>query len=136
MKTIRKIKNLRPTEIDGSFKYTCPNCSSDYWVTLNQVKCKEFVIVCDCESVLKPRSVESIKIVYRDKKEKTIAENKSEEKSIDSDKLDRCYKTLSSYGFDKEEAEQLIKKAYASDKNADCIKLVKIAISNFGGKNG
>lgn len=135
MKTIRKIKNLRPTEIDGSFKYTCPNCSSDYWVTLNQVKCKEFVIVCDCESVLKPKVVELIKIVYK-KREKKIVKEKVLKDSIDSEMLSRCCKVLSSYGFDKEEAEQLIKQAYSIDKNADCIKLVKVAISNFGGKNG
>lgn len=130
-----KIKNLRPTEIDGSFKYTCPNCSSDHWVTLKQARCEHFVIVCDCESVLKPKTVESIKIVYKKKKEKITTE-KVPEDSIDSEILNRCCKTLSSYGFDKEEAEQLIRKAYSSDKNADCIKLVKIAISNFGGKNG
>jgi hypothetical protein len=136
MKTISKIKNLRPTETDGSFKYTCPNCSSDYWATLKQVRCKHFVIVCDCETVLKPKPIETIKIVYKKKKEKPSLETKKSEDIISSEILDRCCKTLISYGFDKEEAEDLIKKAYSIDKNADCVKLVKIALSNFGEKNG
>jgi len=130
---VSKIKNLRPTEIDGSFKYTCPNCSSDYWVTLKQTRCEHFVIVCDCESVLKPKPVECIKIVYKKKKEKIVPKDNNE---ISPEILSRCCETLSSYGFDKEEAEQLIRKAYSIDKNADCIKLVKMAIFDFGGKNG
>lgn len=131
MKTIKKIKNLRPTETDGSFKYTCPNCSSDYWVALRQVRCKEFVIVCDCETVLKPKLVELIKIVYKKRKEKSSSED-----VIDSEILDRCCKSLMSYGFDKEEAIKLIQKAYKDTKNTDCATLVKMSLSNFGENNG
>jgi len=89
--------------------------------------------VCDCESVLKPKPVESIKIVYKKKKEKTISKDNNE---ISPEILNRCCETLIPYGFDKEEAEQLIRKAYSIDKNADCIKLVKMVIFDFGGKNG
>jgi hypothetical protein len=131
MTTINKIKNLRPTEIDGSFKYTCPNCSSDYWVNLKQVRCKHFVIVCDCETVLKPKLVELIKIVYKKKKEKSSSED-----VINSEILDRCCKSLMSYGFDKEEAIKLIQKAYKETKNTDCATLVKMSLSNFGENNG
>jgi hypothetical protein len=131
MKTIKKIKNLRPTETDGSFKYTCPNCSSDYWVSLRQVRCKEFVIVCDCETVLKPKLVELIKIVYKKRKEKSSSED-----VIDSEILDHCCKSLMSYGFDKEEATKLIQKAYKDTKNTDCATLVKMSLSNFGENNG
>jgi Holliday junction resolvasome RuvABC DNA-binding subunit len=102
-------------------------------VTLKQTRCEHFVIVCDCESVLKPKPIESIKIVYKKKKEKKKPKDDDE---ISHEILSRCCKTLISYGFDKEEAEQLIRKAYSIDKNADCIKLVKMAIFDFGGKNG
>lgn len=131
MTTINKIKNLRPTEIDGSFKYTCPNCSSDYWITLKQARCKDFVIVCDCETVLKPKPVELIKIVYKKKKDKIKSED-----VIDAEILDRCCKSLASYGFDKEEATKLIQKAYKDTKNTDCATLVKMSLSNFGENNG
>lgn len=131
MTIINKIKNLRPTEIDGSFKYSCPNCSSDYWATLKQVRCKEFVIVCDCETILKPKPVELIRIVYKKKKQKNVSED-----VLDSEILDRCCKSLMSYGFDKEEAVKLIQKAYKDTKNTDCATLVKMSLSNFGENNG
>ena len=127
MTTVNKIKNLRPTETDGSFKYNCPNCSSDYWVSLKQVRCRDFVIVCDCETVLKPKPVELIKIVYKKKKEKRPSEAKTSEDVIDSGILDSCCKSLMSYGFDKEEATKLIQKAYKDTKNTDCATLVKNA---------
>ena len=136
MTTINKIKNLRPTETDGSFKYTCPNCSSDYWVSLKQVRCKDFVIVCDCDTILKPKLVEQIKIRYKKKKEKTPSANKTSEDVIDSGILDRCCKSLMSYGFDKEEATKLIQKAYKDTNNTDCAALVKMSLSNFGENNG
>jgi hypothetical protein len=136
MTTINKIKNLRPTESDASFKYVCPNCSGEYWVTLRQVKCEQFVIVCDCDTVLKPKPVEQIKIRYKKKKEKPKSETKISEDLIDSEILDRCCKSLMSYGFDKEEAAKLIQKAYKDTKNTDCATLVKMSLSNFGENNG
>jgi hypothetical protein len=136
MTTINKIKNLRPIEIDASFKYVCPNCSGEYWVTLRQVKCEQFVIVCDCDTVLKPKPIEQIKIRYKKKKEKPTSETKISEDLIDSEILDRCCKSLISYGFDREEAERLVKKAYSDTKNTDCATLVKMSLSKFGENHG
>lgn len=136
MTTINKIKNLRPIETDASFKYVCPNCSGEYWVSLRQVKCQQFVIVCDCDTVLKPKLVEQIKVIYKKKKQKLPLETTKSEDVIDSEILDRCCKSLMSYGFDKEEATKLIQKAYNDTKNNDCATLVKMSLSNFGENNG
>jgi hypothetical protein len=90
MKTIKKIKNLRPIDVDVNFKYVCPNCCLEHWVTLKQVQYNKFVIVCDCDVILKPKTVEKIRTVYHKKNVKS----KVCETTIDSKLLNLCKGTI------------------------------------------
>jgi hypothetical protein len=126
-----QIKNLRPTDYDITFRYVCPNCSNEHWVRLKQVQYEKFVIVCDCDTILKIKPIESIKLKFKRKPKKQ--ENKEE---IQLELLNRCCMALSSYGFSRKESESLVKECYAESKSKDCINLVKLSLSKFGEKNG
>ena len=132
-----KIKNLRPIDLDLSLGYACPTCSTTHWVRLNQAQYDKFVIVCDCDTILKPKVVEDVKILYKKKKSPTNTKSESNQnQEIDPKILETCCKALFSYGFSKLEAQDLIKKAYATCKSLDCSTLIKLSLSNFGEKNG
>jgi hypothetical protein len=128
-----QIKNLRPTDYDITFRYVCPNCSNDHWVRLKQVQYEKFVIVCDCDTILKIKPIESIKLKFKRKPKTKKQEDKEE---IQPDLLNRCCVALTSYGFSKKESESLVKECYAESKSKDCINLVKLSLSKFGEKNG
>lgn len=129
-----RIKNLKPTDYDITFRYVCPNCSNEHWLRLKQVQYEKFVIVCDCDTLLKIKPIESIKLQFKRKPKKQ--ENKENEEDIQTDLLNRCCVALSSYGFSKKESESLVKECYAESKSKDCINLVKLSLSKFGEKNG
>jgi hypothetical protein len=126
-----QIKNLRPTDYDITFRYVCPNCSNEHWVRLKQVQYEKFVIVCDCDTILKIKPIESIKLKFKRKPKKQ--ESKEE---IRLELLNRCCMALSSYGFSRKESESLVKECYAESKSKDCMNLVKLSLSKFGEKNG
>ena len=132
MSTIKKIKNLRPIDVDVNLKYVCPNCCLEHWVTLKQVQYSKFVIVCDCDVILKPKTVEKIRTVYHKKNVKS----KIDETTIDPKLLNVCCRTLETYGFGKEESVILVKKAYLDTKSIEAAVLIKHSLSNFGEKNG
>jgi hypothetical protein len=137
MKTKNKIKNLRPIDLDLTLGYTCPTCSTTHWVRLNQAQYDKFVIVCDCDTILKPKVIENVKILYKKKKSPTNTKSEAnQDQEIDPKILETCCKALFSYGFSKLEAQDLIKKAYATCKSLDCSTLIKLSLSNFGEKNG
>ena len=133
MKTQNKIINLKPIEVDSSFKYICPVCENEHWVFLRQVKYNKFVLVCECGNILKPKTIESLKVIYKKRRKKILD---IEEATIGTDLLNRCSEVLIKYGFNKKEAEDLVKNAYISNTTADCSTLVKMALSKFGEKNG
>jgi len=137
MTTKHKIKNLKPIDLDLSFGYTCPSCSTIHWVRLKQAQYDKFVIVCDCDTILKPKTVESIKILYKKKRASINVDSgdlvKNEE--LDPKVLDTCCKALLAYGFSKQEAQELVKKTYADCKSLDCSTLIKLSLTNFGEKN-
>ena len=137
MTTKHKIKNLKPIDLDLSFGYACPTCSTVHWVRLKQAQYDKFIIVCDCDTVLKPRTVDNIKILYNKKKSsiKTDSVTTTENEEIDPKVLETCCKTLSTYGFSKQEAQELVKKTYADCKSLDCSTLIKLSLTNFGGQN-
>ena len=138
-KNKNKIKNLKPIDLDLTFGYTCPSCSATHWVRLKQAQYDKFVIVCDCNAILKPRTIENIKILYKKKRVSTKAEaggaDAIQNEEIDSKVLDTCCKSLLGYGFSKQEAQELVKKTYADCKSLDCSTLIKLSLTNFGGKN-
>jgi len=137
MTTKHKIKNLKPIDLDLSFGYTCPSCSTIHWVRLKQAQYDKFVIVCDCDTILKPKTVKEIKILYKKRRASVRADSvdsiKNEE--IDPKVLDICCKALLAYGFSKQEAQELVKKTYADCKSLDCSTLIKLSLTNFGEKN-
>jgi len=128
MTTKHKIKNLKPIDLDLSFGYTCPSCSTIHWVRLKQAQYDKFVIVCDCDTILKPKTVKEIKILYKKRRASVRADSvdsiKNEE--IDPKVLDICCK---------QEAQELVKKTYADCKSLDCSTLIKLSLTNFGEKN-
>lgn len=142
-----KTKNLRPIDIDAHFKYRCPKCSCEHWISLNEAKTKGFRIVCDCKRVLLPRKISKLQISYslgKTKKEKTThqpvdsaTENKqkSQEILISNDLLQKCLPVLINYGFTKQESEKLLQKAYEIDQSQDCGQLVKLALKSLEHKN-
>jgi len=136
MTTQNQIKNLKPTDCDITLRYVCPNCSNEHWIRLKQAQYKKFVIVCDCDTILKTKPVDLVKIIYRKNKpvKKIISDDTKEEINVSI--LNRCCNVLSSYGFSRKESESLIKESYAENKSEDCMILVKLSLSKFGEKNG
>jgi hypothetical protein len=135
--TKTKLKSQQPIEIDASFKYKCPseNCDNEHWLFIRQTQVKNFKIVCECGLVFKPKQIKNIKIIY----EKPISKRKKTEDIIDSipvDLLNQCAKVLSGYGFDLDEAKELIKQSYNSSKTNDVGSLIKNVLKSFGEKNG
>jgi hypothetical protein len=135
------IKNLKPTDHDLNIKYTCTNCGSDHWVTEKAAKYHKFVIVCECDAVLKPRPIKETKFLYKKRKLKTSPEiDRTTERSqetmqdLDIDCLAKCCKVLEGYGFSQDEAESLLKQAYEETKSTDCITLVKYSLFKLGDK--
>lgn len=128
-KTVKKItKNLKPTEIDAHVRYVCPNvdCGFDHWISLKESQTKNFIIVCDCGLKIKPKTVKTIKIIYRDqiKKQKV--------KELPQEILEKCLKIMFDFGFVESESEPLLKVAYNTSETDDPMELVKKAIASIG----
>lgn len=130
----RIIRNQTPIDCDAHFKYVCPNpkCSIQHWQSLQQVKVKNYKIVCDCGFIIKPKQIKSIDISYVNDEENG---SKDTNKIISSDLLDKSTKILVNYGFTKEEASSMIKDAYDKNPTTECSTLVKQTLESFGVKN-
>jgi len=139
MKTKQIIKNLKPTELNVHLKYTCPTCSVDHWLSLDESKTKGYLVVCDCNSILKVKPIHSLVIKFRKKKKniKTTESDKVEETSkIDVALLSKCCTILSSYGYEKSEIEPLIVKTYENSPTTDIKTLVKNTLMKIGDIHG
>lgn len=147
MTTHKKIKTLKPIEIDAHFKYRCPKCASDHWISLNEAKTKNFKIVCHCSKILKPKRISNIKISYHQDApvvaekcntsidpivEVTNVSTNLEKEQIDPNVLEKCTNTLVGYGFTKQEAQDLIIGIYETSPSNDCGQLIKQALKSFG----
>lgn len=129
MKTIHK--NLKPTDTDIHIKYECPDCSAVHWLSLKETQTKGFVIVCDCDNVLKPKRIDSIKILYAKKAKKV---NTKQPQNNKSELLSKCVDILDTYGFSKVESLDLLDKALKQNVDADVGQLIKLCLSIFGEK--
>lgn len=132
---MKKVKNLKPTDIDLYIKYTCPNksCKNDHWTTLKESQTKNFIIVCDCDYIIKPKQIDTIKIKYTEKKK-----NSSQETSqIPQDLLQKSLKIMVGLGYSESESSKMIIGYYKHNPINDYMTLVKntIAISNIGESN-
>lgn len=135
---IKIIKNQTPIDCDAHFKYVCPNpkCSIQHWQSLQEVRVKNYKIVCDCGYIIKPKQVKSINIEYFEEKEikSTQSSTKIIEK-IPSDLMDKSVKILVTYGFTKEESVLMITDAYEKNPTVECSTLVKQTLESFGANN-
>lgn len=133
------IKNLKPTELNIHLKYTCPTCSIDHWLSLDESKTKGYLIVCDCKSILKVKLVHSLMVKFHKKKKsiKTTESDKVAETSkIDVALLSKCCTILSSYGYEKSEIEPLVSKTYENSPTTDIKTLVKNTLMKIGDIHG
>lgn len=131
-----KTKNLKPIDVDAHFKYRCPKCSCDHWVSYRQARTKHFKVVCDCDTVFEVKTIKTIKAIFIE--EKTIqTETKTEIKPessgpvVPAEVLEKCSKILIGYGFTEDESLNMIQKAYSLyPVNNDCATLIKMSIGN------
>lgn len=130
---MKKIKNLKPIGLDINLKYRCTECGVDHWASLQETKTKEFVIVCYCGSLLKPKIISNIHVEYTDTIKKNVQTTKVEkENTLDSEQIETAIKTLSTYGFTNTEAKELIASTLKSHYINNISDLVKTCLTNFG----
>lgn len=130
-------KNQKPTEIDAHFKYRCPKCCWNHWISLKEAKTKNFKIVCDCDTVFKPKQIKSLSIEYIKRAPKQVFTPDTQthtQNTIDKVLLDKCSKILVGYGFENNEANKLICEARDRTGFEDAGLLVKNILENIGDK--
>ena len=130
---MKKIKNLKPISFDLNLKYKCAECGFEHWISLLESQTKEFVIVCPCGTLLKPKTISNISVKY------LVEENNSKPTSTSTDnndlnvsQIEAAITTLSNYGFTHAEAKSLIKETLAQHKVTDISDLIKTCLTNFG----
>lgn len=126
-------KNLKPIDTDIHVKYECPDCSAVHWLSLKETQTKGFVVVCDCDNILKPKRIDSVKIVYA-KKAKVAPTTTTTIKNNKDELVSKCVDILDTYGFSKTESLELLDKALQQNTNADIGQLIKLCLSIFGEK--
>lgn len=153
----KKIVDLKPVNTDVYCEYVCPLCGCNHWISQKEAGTPNFKIVCDCDAILQPKRIAGMKIKYLLKKKKTQEEIKepepveevkeekpeiesviiAEEKTIelDSQVLHKACENLIPYGFERKEAEDLIKEAFDECKKNDISILVKRSLQLLGNTN-
>jgi hypothetical protein len=143
MKKIRK-KNLKPIDIDAHFKYVCPNvdCGNIHWLSLLEAKTNNFKIVCYCGTISKPRTIKNVNIEYAEVESAKIdikdeVTNKQEHRKVvrlelSLDLLQKCVKTLVTYGFTEQESNTLIRYSFDQKPTQNVSDLIKLALQNIG----
>lgn len=118
----------RPTEIDASFLYMCPNtsCNNKHWLFLREVKTKNFRVVCECGVTFKPKQIEDLKIKFVKKSKQECSDKQSDKVPVDL--LVKCGKILEGYGCSEDESKDLVTKAYQSSPTNDALQLVKLSL--------
>lgn len=140
----KKTKNLKPIEIDGHFKYRCSNCGIDHWASFKEASTKNFIIVCDCEQVLRIKRIVDVNIVFAKKKkieqnipkQNAVVKETIESVKIPDQTLDKATKMLVALGFTKDESESMLKDSYSSHQTENIALLVKNAVVKIGGFDG
>jgi hypothetical protein len=126
MKTKKKLISQKPTELDVSLKYCCPQCKLDHWLFLREAQTKNYKVVCECGAVFKPKRISKLRILYNKHR------SKSQAQELPFDIIDKCVKILVDYGFDAKESKANLEKAYRQTNLSDIASLVKTAIKLFG----
>lgn len=131
MNTKQIAKNQKPIDTDIHLKYACPSCGAIHWLSLKEVQTKNFKIVCDCDLVIKPKTITNIKLLYQTKSIKQQP-SKNNAQNISLDLLEKCVTILVGYGFEKQESELLTKQCYQNNPNLNCVELIKSVLKSFG----
>jgi stalled ribosome rescue protein Dom34 len=132
----KMIKNLKPIEIEANLVYLCPSCSCKHWLSLKEAKTKRFIVVCDCDTKFTVKTIQKIKISYK-QKNKLQTLNADEQKNHEDktvELLNKSYKILAGYGFSKEESGPLVKKAYEQNPSASLSDIIKFCLVHIGDK--
>lgn len=119
--TTRHQKSQKPIDFDIHLKYKCPNCSQEHWVKYLQAATKNFIVVCDCGTSFKIKTLSGFKLAYQ--KKKSI--EKETKKQLPLDTVNKVIKALENYGFEKLEIQQAIEKAYSKHGPESIVDLVK-----------
>jgi hypothetical protein len=135
MKIKKKIKNLKPTEINLHLKYKCPECQIEHWISLDEAKTTGYMIVCDCKTKLKVKPIKTIRILYKTNKT-TKAKPEKIDQSMPVVLLENCVKILVSYGFSAKESKTLVEESYKKNSVNDALIIIKDILANIGGTNG
>lgn len=133
-----KQKNLKPIEVDAHLKYRCPSskCGYDHWLSLKETKTKNFKIVCECGSVLIPKQISKLKIVYTEDTIISATKPAEQIKIIEKPKIpidfkSSCVRVLVGYGFTKEESVDLCEKAFEKNPVNSSGLLIKYVLQNL-----
>lgn len=139
------MKRHKPIDVDASFLYRCPseNCGIDHWLFLREVKTKNFKIVCDCGTVFKPKTIDNIKVKYSNKStinqqsntNKEVTEHDKSELRIPVDLLDKCVKILAQYGFENQEAKNILTQTYLINQIDNPLQLIELSLKSLEIKN-
>lgn len=141
---MKKYKNLKPTEYNITYKYTCPECQGEHWISELQASVNGFVIVCECETALRIKTIKSITKNYvRTKSKPTSTNNQKSEKqearqiidNMPKDLLNKAAGVFVGYGYTEKEAKELLVKAYIEFGITDCWELVKKTLETIGKNN-
>lgn len=133
--TTKKIKNLKPLECVADLKYRCSNCGIDHWVSLREAKTTGFIIVCECDTLLKVKPIKSINIAYHE-----VAKTETKDSSLSSpvtlQKTDekiikQACSALSAYGFTTQESMEMALKHTGTELFIDAKSLITKILSNL-----
>lgn len=122
------IKTRKPIEIDLYLKYRCPNkkCGSCHWITLNESKQDDFIVVCDdCGHKYKPKTISRVSLKYK----KDIEKKQQESAEIPESLLNKSVSIMTFMGFSVEESTVLLKEFYKQEKIDDSKDLVKAVLA-------
>jgi hypothetical protein len=140
----KKKSYQRPIELDVHLRYVCPQktCGNTHWLSLKECQTKNFMVVCECGEIFKPKQISKLKILYKEKKPKespvaviqasppiNIVEVSKPILSLD--KKNQCAKILVGYGFTEKEAKTLIDKGFAQNPIDEVGSLLKYILSNI-----
>lgn len=152
--TRNKIYNIKPKNHDISFEYICPECGVSHWLTSIEADTKLFKIACDCGLILIPARITDVKFKYHKyeqhqqantkQHESTKAKQVSDNSTLDTNQGEQILsdetllKTtayLEDYGFEKAEANDLVKQSFAQLKSNNVLDLLRHTLQSLGASN-